>query len=491
MVAPSTIDLNGASYHLTFHDEFEYLSTWKGYGSHGLWANSFSPHLDDTRWISANGEGQYYAFADETDLPEVFSVEEDILSISASPVAEADRDLTQGQGYVSGLLTTEMTFAFQTGYVEIRADLPDELGFLSAFWLLPADDDWSAEIDIVEAVGATPRAHHTNFWTEGVPDHEAIYGPDLSDGFHTYGLEWTEDTLTWFVDGQEIRTTAHEINEDMFLALSLAVNSDWSGSTSSATDYSDPLQIDYVRIYEPTARAEANPAINPEQISAPTDVFASDIEDTLVGSAWSDSISGGQGDDLLYGKDGDDVLRGGRGKDQIWGHDDDDVLIGGGAMDTMGGGSGNDALFGGRGADLLLADVGDDFLQGQKGGDSLWGQEGNDTLVGGRGPDTLVAGSGTDHIWAGAYGGSPDVLDPDTIIFYRGNDKNFVHDFQPGVDVLDFSKFGTNWDDLSATIRDEGWATSLNLGAITGDWGDLVFLIDVAATDLTQDSFAL
>lgn len=491
MQAPPAIVLNGTDYHLTFHDEFEYLSTWKGYGSQGLWANSFSPHLDDTRWIEANGEGQYYAFADETGLPEVFSIYEDVVSIHAAPVTDAEREASHGQGFVSGLLTTEMTFSFQTGYIEIRADLPDETGFLSAFWMLPADDDWSAEIDILEVVGDASKIHHTNFWVEGTPTRKAIYGPDLADGFHTYGLLWTEGTLTWYVDGHAVRTAAHQIDEEMFLALSLAVDTDWTGAPSAETDFSDPMKIDYVRIYEPTARAEANPAIDPEVFTPPQDIFATAAEDTLVGSGYADTIGGAAGHDKLYGKEGGDVLRGGRGRDNLWGQEDDDVLIGGRGLDSISGGEGDDALFGGRGHDLLLGNVGQDFLQGQKGADRLWGQDGDDTLVGGRGADTLVPGAGTDHIWAGGYGGSPDVLDRDTIVIYRGSSKNFVHDFQPGVDTLDFSAFGAGWSDLSRTIRDDGWATSLNLGAITGDWEDLVFLIDVSATDLSAEDFIL
>ena len=135
MVA-QTILLEGVEYTLTFQDEFtsNTASTWQGHGSNGRWNTSFSPHLDDSRWIARNGEGQYYVDVDTPDdLPQTLTQSNGVMEISAHELTAAEQVLADGQEYASGLLTTEMTFAVEGGYVEIRADVPDQQGFLSAF----------------------------------------------------------------------------------------------------------------------------------------------------------------------------------------------------------------------------------------------------------------------------------------------------------------------------------------------------------------------
>lgn len=72
-----TIDVDGEDYVLTFKDEFTGSTNtfFEGHGSGGIWATSFSPHLDDTRYITRNGEGQYYVDPSDDDLPNPFSVQ--------------------------------------------------------------------------------------------------------------------------------------------------------------------------------------------------------------------------------------------------------------------------------------------------------------------------------------------------------------------------------------------------------------------------------
>ncbi len=65
--------------------------------------------------------------------------------------------------------------------------------------------------------------------------------------------------------------------------------------------------------------------------------------DTLVGSAGSDTLSAGAGDDLVLGWDGNDRLLGGAGADYLAGQDGNDFLEGGvGAANALQGGTGDD-----------------------------------------------------------------------------------------------------------------------------------------------------
>lgn len=50
----TTLQFDGQDYVLTFHDEFDSSSMrfWKGFGQGGVWATSFSPHMDDSRYLA-------------------------------------------------------------------------------------------------------------------------------------------------------------------------------------------------------------------------------------------------------------------------------------------------------------------------------------------------------------------------------------------------------------------------------------------------------
>ncbi|MGR3468858.1 MAG: family 16 glycosylhydrolase [Shimia sp.] len=446
MTTPTQITIDGTTYALTFHDEFTDAdpSAWTGHGTEGRWATSFSPHLDDTRWIAANGEGMYYADPDMTYLPQTIDQQNGVLAITAHELTPAEQALAGGQAYASGLLTTEMTFAASSGYIEISAQVPDQQGFLSAFWMLPADGDWSAEIDIAEVLGSAPTDHYTNVWDNGVGDLEVDSGADLSQGFHTYGLHWTADTITWMIDGAVIRSAANTVTEDMFLALSLAVDTTWTGAPDATTDFGDALLIDYVRVYEDQSDPGANTPVPGDNSFAAGDTTGATMSaDVLFGTRWDDSIRGYAGDDTLYGRDGDDTLRGNRGDDALFGH------------------AGNDRLAGGRG---------------------------DDELVGGTGQDVVTGRRGDDDMWGGSYGADGE---RDMFVFRDHSGSDRIHDFEVGVDVLKLKSLNTDWGAVQGAMDDQGWATVIDLAALGGATGDQVALVGVAASDLGAGDFLL
>ncbi|WP_108260676.1 family 16 glycosylhydrolase [Mangrovicoccus ximenensis] len=446
MMAYSTssqgITINGDSYVLTFADEFNgsTVSFWTGFGSGGIWATSFSPHLDDTRTIAANGELQYYADQDMAGLPSPFTLSEGVLTIHASELDQTQQQLTGGLDYVSGLISTEMTFSTSSGYIEISADVPDQTGFWSAFWLMPADGDWSAEIDIFEILGEDAGTLHTNVWDDGSPNADYVTDTGAGDGFHTYGLFWDADTIQWYYDGAMIREADNTVTEDMFLIINLAVGG-WASDPDATTDFSDGLSIDYVRVYE----LDSDPDRNPEQLSATFVPAGPDVgssaSEAINGSHFGDLINGLEGNDTLYGKDGDDSLSGGPGDDRIFGQDGDDVL---------------------------------------------YGNDGNDHLIGGAGADTLEGGAGTDHMWGGPYGADGS---RDSFVFSDGSGTDYIHDFEAGIDVIDLSAFNTDWTATQSALSDQTWAVRLDLQALGGSGGDVVYLADVAIQDLDSSSF--
>lgn len=77
---------------------------------------------------------------------------------------------------------------------------------------------------------------------------------------------------------------------------------------------------------------------------------------TLVGGAFADVLTGGEGNDTLLGGLGADTLTGGNGNDSLLGGDGIDRLFGGANNDTLIGGAGADVLSGGTGADTFVFD---------------------------------------------------------------------------------------------------------------------------------------
>ncbi|MEO0358092.1 MAG: family 16 glycosylhydrolase, partial [Pseudomonadota bacterium] len=263
------------------------------------------------------------------------------------------------------------------------------------------------------------------------------------DGFHIYGLEWTEDTITWYLDGVAVRTIDNTVDEDMYLVASLAVDTTWTGSVDATTDFTDPFQIDYIHVYETSTPGNNAPVSGNEAVAEIPDYTNGDNGGALFGSSWSDVFSGQLGNDTLYGRDGDDVLEGNQGNDTLYGQ------------------TGNDTLLGG-------AD--------------------SDKLIGGTGQDILVGGKGRDDMWGGRWG--PDG-EADLFVFSSDDGKDFIHDFEAGIDQIDLTEFGVTWSQVQNNTSDFGWATHINLDNLGGSFGDMLYLIGVDANTLSQGDFVL
>jgi beta-glucanase (GH16 family) len=219
---------------LTFNDEFK--------GS----------RLDTTRWSTeypsgSNGEMQFYA-------PDAFRVSDGILQIEARP-----RPM-EGYPYTSGIIITRETFSQQYGFFEIRARLPAGQGLWPAFWILPATPNVPWEIDVFELHGHLPNnvfmAHH---WLDGNGEHgretQRFSGPDFTQGFHTFAVEWNAEEIVWYVDGvARARTREGVPAQPMFLLANMAVGGNWPGFPDETTPFPSYMEIDYIRVWKQVCR---------------------------------------------------------------------------------------------------------------------------------------------------------------------------------------------------------------------------------------------
>ena len=148
------------------------------------------------------------------------------------------------------------------GYFECRARLQRSPGVWAAFWVqspqIAQGEDpgkFGAEIDILEffkKLGPDIVSHNVH-WAYG-PNQKTTrgmqsYRPGVSEGFHTFALEWTPEKYVFFIDGfryYEVTVAISHIEE--YLILSMEIPSEEKDIVK--TVFPDEFVVDYVRVYD-------------------------------------------------------------------------------------------------------------------------------------------------------------------------------------------------------------------------------------------------
>ncbi len=348
-VVPQTITTpSGKKLTLQFHDEFEVVPDEKKDGQ---------PYIDRRKWqttfwqgssvrtLGDNGEAQYYMdrdYAGKNNIPldqrpNPFSFEKPgVLTISAFKTPRelwGNYWMGEQRPFTSGLLISDKRFVFQYGYVEGRFKLPNNRGAWPGFWMLPhnpvrsADEakqhPWPPEIDIFESFGHRPTKFSTNIiGTKTAPVKISKFmqdmGTDITQDFHTWGLEWDEERLVYYFDGKEVARA--EINDSfrqpMYLLINLAVGGNWYADEmkNAKTPFKAwevdestmpwKMECDYVRVYQ--SPDNLIPPIAPSTIPKPVTVAAPSTPPTGPKpypdqKAWEDSVWPGKGPIRVFG----------------------------------------------------------------------------------------------------------------------------------------------------------------------------------------------
>ncbi len=254
---------------LSFRDEFNSLSL--DTGTPATDANFWNSSMHDgyVRTLSSNNEKQIYMDADYLGLGvNPFSVNNGILTISAAQSSSAVKAAT-GYDYTSGVLTSQGAFSQTYGYWEVRAQIPEGKGLWPAFWLLNENKQWPPELDVLEAIGSeTNWLHQTVHTATGSATSAATWNIEkLSAGYHSYGMDWTQSGITFYLDGRATYSmaTPSDVNTPMYMVLNLAVGGNWPGSPDATTNWANAkYNIDYVRVYEHTGVAGSGGVLNPD-----------------------------------------------------------------------------------------------------------------------------------------------------------------------------------------------------------------------------------
>lgn len=162
----------------------------------------------------------------------------------------------EGKNWTTGnILANKGAFTQEYGYWEARYKYTESAGINNSFWMMSdgtKDKTWY-EIDVCE--GHYMNKINTNlheYTTGDRVQHSERYTTqyDLSQDYHTYGVEWTPDTLKYYFDGQLIHTK-NNVTEEGYLSfarLSSAILS-WAGAIDQSADGTAQV-ADYVRVWQ-------------------------------------------------------------------------------------------------------------------------------------------------------------------------------------------------------------------------------------------------
>ncbi|MBC6715564.1 glycoside hydrolase family 16 protein [Aurantimonas sp. DM33-3] len=209
------------------------------------------------RTLAGNEEQQLYVdrtYLDAIDLREIdapFEVKGGNLEIIARPTPKAARDRIDFP-YISGLVTTEETFAQTYGYFEIRCRMQAGQGMWPAFWLVGMTHDEALEIDVFEMLGHEPRRiyHSIHTSARGVEWGAESDRVDPTADFNTYGVDWQEKYIDFYVNRERVARAEAVLPGPMYMIANLAVGGNWGGNPDETTKFPARLVIDYIRAYE-------------------------------------------------------------------------------------------------------------------------------------------------------------------------------------------------------------------------------------------------
>lgn len=213
-----------------------------------IWHDEFDgTSVDPAKWriedadLVKNNELQYYS-------PDDVYVHDGVLTL------RSQRRTLGHNSYTSGLVETRGNFGKRYGRYEIRARLPKGQGIWPAHWMLPESGKWPPEIDIMECVGRDPYTVYGTLHFGTSSNHSWVgsqyIGPDFSESFHTFAVEWEESEMRWYVDDTlYYRTTSYIPQESFYIILNTAVGGDWPGDPNETTVFPQYHDIDYVRVY--------------------------------------------------------------------------------------------------------------------------------------------------------------------------------------------------------------------------------------------------
>lgn len=243
-----------------------------------VWQDEFDTDgtPDSAKWNLLTGDGTAQGIPgwgnnelqNYTDRPENVTAQNGVLIITAQ------KENFEGKSYTSARITTKGKLDQQYGRFEARIKLPTGKGVFPAFWLLGDDENGSlvwpkiGEIDIMEYLGDEPTTvfgtiHGPGFsGANSITKKYEISNDRFDNGFHIFGVEWSPNSINWYVDGDLYQSlTPADVSEEtnglgewvfnrpFHIILNVAVGGNLPGSPNENTIFPQRMLVDYVRVY--------------------------------------------------------------------------------------------------------------------------------------------------------------------------------------------------------------------------------------------------
>lgn len=246
------------------------------------WSDEFNGHaLNKACWRYARNGRRFSAF----NTPRAVSVTNGCLVITT---------YTEGGTNFTGFIDTQNKVMKGFGYYEASIAFSNAPGQWSAFWL---QTPWMMNVQPDGKLG-NPQSNPTNGVEIDIFEHRSVdgkgrswidggdhalhwngYGPSeksavwssptlgVSTGFHTYGLLWTSNSYTFYLDGKITWATSTNLisSAKQFIRLTSEVQDKaWAGNVPAGgypnhASSQIKMLVDYVRYYRPPSPDPSKP----------------------------------------------------------------------------------------------------------------------------------------------------------------------------------------------------------------------------------------
>ena len=171
------------------------------------------------------------------------------------------RTRQDGDKFVCGAVRTKDRFEHRYGYWVARCKLPTQSGHWPAFWIMSDgvfqvgnEGRDGTEIDIAEFPKRDGTYEINLHWDGYGRDHKSkgtkLTESSITNGFHTYAVQWTPTNYTFYVDEKAVwQTTVGGVSQaPEYIKLSEEIGA-WGGKIREAK-LPDYFEVDYVRVYD-------------------------------------------------------------------------------------------------------------------------------------------------------------------------------------------------------------------------------------------------
>ncbi|WP_420393486.1 family 16 glycosylhydrolase [Acuticoccus sp.] len=220
-------------------------------------------------------------------------------SFSPSYIKQGDGEVTlrlsdddlNGKSYTGGEITTRKAFGYGRFEAELRAS--GESGVDTGFFLYtgPAHGTIWNEIDF-EFLGKDTTKVLLSWHYDGQSSSEWVdLGFDAADGFHTYAIEWQDDSIRWFADDRLLLDVLDPGTPVPDVKSKIIFNA-WAGYPSLL----GPASFDETSVtvrsvsYEPLPAERPAPVVDPVKGSAGEPALRSSLIVSLIDSRTQEVI---------------------------------------------------------------------------------------------------------------------------------------------------------------------------------------------------------